>query len=73
MALVATESTDLPYLEVMNLLIMLSTWLLFHVHACSQPKYPEGSSQQKLDQQHEAAHGAGQDVEEEEVEVIVVG
>ena len=26
-----------------------------------------------LDQQHEAAHGAGQDVEEEEVEVILVG
>jgi hypothetical protein len=69
MALVATESTDLPFLEVMNLLIMLSTWLLSHVHDCSQPKYPEGSSQQKLDQQHEAAH----DVEEEEVEVIVVG
>ena len=72
MALVATESTDLPYLEVMNLLIMLSTWLLSHVHACSQPKYPEGSSQQKLDQQHEAGQGAGQDVGEEEVEEILV-
>jgi hypothetical protein len=72
MALVATESTDLPYLEVMNLLIMLSTLLLSHVHASSQPKYPEGSSQQKLDQQHEAAQGAGQDVGEEEVEDILV-
>ena len=73
MALVATESTDLPFLEVMNLLIMLSTWLLSHVHACSQPKYPEGSSQQKLDPQREAAQGSCQDVEEEEVEFILVG
>jgi hypothetical protein len=65
MALVATESTDLSYLEVKNLLTMLSTLLLSHIHASSQPKYSEGSSQQKLDQQHEAAQGAGQDVGEE--------
>ena len=37
-----------------------------------QPKYPEGSSQHKLDEQQVAAQGAGQDVEEEELEVILV-
>ena len=71
-AFLATESAALPYIEV-NLLIMQSTWLSSQVHAWSQPKYQEGSSQQKLDQQQEGAQGAAQDVEEEEMEIIMVG